>query len=389
MHERMSYPASETSAASTPSTATDEPIVSIDRVTKRFGSLVALRNVSLQIHRGEVYGLLGPIGAGKSTLLKLLLGFLYPDKGTIKLFGSSNLTRAHARLGYLPEKPRYHGNFSGREYLRFHGQLSGFSTADAARAADHALQTLSLKDVANRRIKTYSKGMTQRLGLAVILCGAGLSEAGVPPELIVLDEPASDLDPEGQIAVRDFILGCKERGSTVLLCSHQLTDVEKICSTVGILRGGRLVVQTSLGGGSRAIITGTPREGAAEIAPALIAYLTKLHPMVMVRGGEVAGEPLSVNLPVGPEIPHSAAIKNAAIKAMLDGRWDITSLYIDNRDLETLYMRAVQSATQSPAQRNGAKETVSTATKPLGDLPQVEKPARTGTPTSPLPPLDE
>ncbi|MEO6457360.1 MAG: ABC transporter ATP-binding protein [Chloroflexia bacterium] len=382
MHERTSYPASEISAASP---NTDKPVVSLDHVTKRFGNIVALRNVSLQIHRGEVYGLLGPNGAGKSTLLKLLLGFLYPDKGTIKLFGSSNLTRAHARLGYLPEKPRYHGNFSGREYLRFHGQLSGFSAADAARTADHALQNVGLKDAANRRIKTYSKGMTQRLGLAVVLCGAG----GEPPDLIVLDEPASGLDPEGQIAVRDFIRGCKERGSTVLLCSHQLTDVEKICSTVGILRGGRLVVQTDLKGGSRAIITGTPREGAAEIAPALIAYLTKLHPTVMVRGGEVGGEPLSVNLPIGPEIPHSAAIKSAAIKAMIDGRWDITSLYIDSRDLESLYLRAVQSPTQSAAQRNGAKETISTSAKSLVEPPQQVTPTRTGTPTSPLPALDE
>src|SRR5688500_7277188 len=159
MHEPTSYPASGNSATSTVS---NTPVVSLDRVTKRFGSLVALRNVSLQIHRGDVYGLLGPNGAGKSTLLKLLLGFLYPDKGTIKLFGSSNLTRAHARLGYLPEKPRYHGNFTGREYLRFHGQLSGFSPADASRTADQALETLGLQSAANRRIKTYSKGMTQR-----------------------------------------------------------------------------------------------------------------------------------------------------------------------------------------------------------------------------------
>ncbi len=381
------------SESSGTSPATERPVISLDHVTKRFGSLVALRNVSLQIDRGEVYGLIGPNGAGKSTLLKLLLGFLYPDIGTIKLFGSSNLTRAHARLGYLPEKPRYHGNFTGREYLRFHARLSGFRASDAARTADGALEKLGLQSAANKRIRTYSKGMAQRLGLAVVLCGA----AGSPPDLIVLDEPASDLDPEGQLAVKDFILDCKERGSTVLLCSHQLTEVEKICSTVGILRGGRLVIQTQLGGGSRAIITGTPREGAAEIAPALVAYLTKLHPTVMIRGGEAAGEPLMVNLPVGPEIPHSAAIKNAAIKAMLDGRWDITSLYIDNRDLETLYMRAVQS----PAQRNGSKEIISEQRadtgvpgRTQGSAPTTvavpeEKPARTGTPTSPLPPLDE
>ena len=377
MHERKSYPESETGTTSTPA---ETPVISLDHVTKRFGSLVALRNISLQIHQGEVYGLIGPNGAGKSTLLKLLLGFLYPDKGTIQLFGSSNVTRAHARLGYLPEKPRYHGNFTGREYLRFHGRLSGFGSSDAARTADYALEKVGLQSAANKRIRTYSKGMTQRLGLAVVLCGAG----GEPPDLLVLDEPASGLDPEGQLAVRDFILGCKERGSTVLLCSHQLTEVEKICSTVGILRAGRLVVQTALGGGSRAIITGIPREGAAEIAPALIAYLTKLHPGVMIRGGEAAGEPLMVNLPVGPDIPHSAAIKNAAIKAVLDGRWDITSLYVDNRDLETLYMRAVQS----PAERNGSKGTILNSTKLEVAKPEPP-PARTGTPTSPLPPLDQ
>src|SRR5688500_14175171 len=121
MHEPTSYPASGNSATSTVS---NTPVVSLDRVTKRFGSLVALRNVSLQINLGDVYGLLGPNGAGKSTLLKLLLGFLYPDKGTIKLFGSSNLTRAHARLGCLPEEPRSHGNFTGREELGFRGPPS-------------------------------------------------------------------------------------------------------------------------------------------------------------------------------------------------------------------------------------------------------------------------
>ena len=381
MHELTSYRTSAPNASSTPG---ETPVVDLDRVTKRFGSLVALRNVSLQIHRGEVYGLIGPNGAGKSTLLKLLLGFLHPDKGSVKLFDSTNLTHAHARLGYLPEKPRYHGNFTGREYLRFHGRLSGFNLAYAARTADHALEAVGLQSAANKRIRTYSKGMTQRLGLAVLLCGHERSGGGEPPDLLVLDEPASGLDPEGQLIARDFILGCKERGSTVLLCSHQLTEVEKICSTVGILRAGRLVAQTALGGGSRAIITGTPREGAAQIAPALIEYLLKLHPAVMVKGGQAAGEPLMVNLPVGPDVPHGPAIKTAAIKAMLDGRWDITSLYIDNRDLETLYMRAVQS----PVQRNGSKEPTSETARPQATTIE-ERPARTGPPTTPLSASDE
>jgi ABC-2 type transport system ATP-binding protein len=260
--------------------------------------VAALRDLSLQIGRGEVFGLLGPNGAGKSTLLKLLLGFLYPDKGTIRLFGSTNLTRAHARLGYLPEKPRYHGNFTGREYLQMHAGLSGFNSKDSRIVAEHSLRAVELGPAADRRIRTYSKGMMQRLGLAVVLSASG----GRPPELLMLDEPGSGLDPEGQSAVRDFILDCKGQGSTVLMCSHQLTEVERICTSVAVLRAGRLVLQTRLDVPPRVYIGARPRDGAMEIAPYLISYLRSLHALVSVQGGEKDGEPLFVSLPTGKSI---------------------------------------------------------------------------------------
>lgn len=321
------------------------PILSIEHVSKRFRNVAALRDVSLQIAPGEVFGLLGPNGAGKSTLIKLILGFLYPDKGAIKLFGSTNLTRGHARLGYLPEKPRYHSNFTGREYVQTQAGLSGFGSKDARAVADHSLQTVGLASAADRRISTYSKGMTQRLGLAVVLSASG----GRPPDLLVLDEPASGLDPEGQISVRDFILDCKGQGSTVLLCSHQLTEVESICTVVAILRAGRLVMQTRLDVPPKVHIGATPRDGAREIAPHLISYLRSLHPLVSVQGGEKDGEPMLVSLPTGKNVAGAEAIKTAALRAMLDARWDIMSVYVESKDLETLYLQVVKP-------KKGAKE---------------------------------
>jgi ABC-2 type transport system ATP-binding protein len=322
------------------------PIIALERVSKRFDHVTALDNVSLRIQQGETFGLLGPNGAGKSTVLKLVLGFLHPDHGTVRVFGSTDLMRAHARLGYMAEQPRYHGNFTGREYLRFQSRLTGLRGRSARNAADRALEAVGLKADADRRIKTYSKGMRQRLGLAVALTGA----AGDVPELLVLDEPASGLDVEGQVAVRDIILDCKSRGSTILLCSHQLTQVERVCSAVGILRAGRLIAQTRLGEASRVAVVATPRDGAGEILPYLLEYLKKLHPQVTATGGEKEGEPLTVSLPTGPTIPKAAAMKAAALRALIDARWDIVSVNVDTRDLETLYLQAVKPKDRPPVE---------------------------------------
>ncbi|MDQ3929828.1 MAG: ABC transporter ATP-binding protein [Chloroflexota bacterium] len=332
---------------------TSEPtIVGIERVSKSYKNIYALRNISLIITQGEIFGLLGPNGAGKSTLLKLLLGFLRPDDGRITVFGSTNLGRAHSRIGYLPERPAYHGNFTGREYLHLHAKLSGFDGKGARLVASRALEAMQLGEAADRRIRTYSKGMRQRLGLAVAVMSAG----GRPPDFLVLDEPSGSLAPEGQVAVREIILECRQAGSTILLCSHQLTEVERVCTTVGILRAGRLVAHTRLDGGSRVNITGVPRAGALEIAPHLVEYLKNLHPTVWVKGGKGEQEPMAVSLPTGPEVPNSAAIKAAAIRAMLDAHWDITSVYIEHKDLESIYLQAIQPERKPVAEVKESEE---------------------------------
>ncbi|HYP18545.1 MAG TPA: ATP-binding cassette domain-containing protein, partial [Chloroflexia bacterium] len=248
------------------------------------------------------------------------------------------------------EQPSYHGNFSGREYVQFQARLTGLSARDAKTMAARALKRVGLEEAANRRIRTYSKGMKQRLGLAVAVYACG----DTPPELLVLDEPASGLAPEGQVAVREVLLDCNRLGSTILLCSHQLTEVERICSQVGILRGGRLVALTRLDDQSRAVIVAAPRPRALELSTFLIEYLRNLHPAVLVKGGLVEDERLYVSLPTGDDVPHAAAMKAAAIKAMVDARWDILSLHVENRDLESIYLQAVRpsrkdAATPDPA----------------------------------------
>ncbi|HEX8220223.1 MAG TPA: ATP-binding cassette domain-containing protein [Chloroflexia bacterium] len=352
------------------------PIVQIERVSKQFRGVAALRGVSLSIERGEIFGLLGPNGAGKSTLLKLLLGFLHADAGAVKLFGSTDLTRAHARIGYLPEQPSYHGNFSGREYVEFQARLAGLSARDARTVTTRALKRVGLEEAANRRIRTYSKGMKQLLGLAVAVYACG----DTPPELLVLDEPASGLAPEGQVAVREVLLDSNRLGSTILLCSHQLTEVERICSQVGILRGGRLVGLTRLDDKSRAVIVAAPRPRALELSTFLIEYLRNLHPAVIVKGGLVEDERLFVSLPTGDDVPHAAAMKAAALKAMVDARWDILSLHVEDRDLESIYLQAVRPPRKDAATTHQAgSKSVEAATiartaeiAPVEEAPAVE-----------------
>ncbi|MDQ3930270.1 MAG: ATP-binding cassette domain-containing protein [Chloroflexota bacterium] len=369
-------PAQQPDTAGATATATESgakaPIAQIERVSKQFRGVAALRGVSFNLESGEIFGLLGPNGAGKSTLLKLLLGFLHSDGGSIKLFGSGDLTKAHARIGYLPEQPRYHGNFSGREYLEFQARLAGLKARDAKAIAAHALKRVGLEEAANRRIRTYSKGMRQRLGLAVAVYATG----DTPPELLVLDEPASGMAPEGQVAVREVLLESNRHGSTILLCSHQLTEVERICSRVGILRGGKLVALTRMDDRSRVVIVATPRPRGFELASYLIEYLRNLHPAVVIRGGLVETEPLVVSLPTGDDVPHAASMKAAAIRAIVDARWDVVSLHVENRDLESIYMQAVR-----PSRKDGAtdrqadgKAPVATEVAPVPSTPAADAP---------------
>src|SRR5687767_6045470 len=216
------------------------PAISIQNLTKVFPvpfkreRITAVRELSLTVEPGQVYGLLGPNGSGKSTTMKIVLGLVTPTSGRTEIFGlDSRLVESREAVGFLPENPYFYKFLTGIETLRFFGKLCGLSGRALEDRARDLLARVGLSDAADRRIGGYSKGMLQRIGLAQALVQQ--------PRLLVLDEPTAGVDPAGSREIRDLILDFKHRGLTVLLCSHLLSQVQEICDRVGILHQGRLV----------------------------------------------------------------------------------------------------------------------------------------------------
>lgn len=209
--------------------------IEIADVHKRFGALHVLRGLSLQVKMGEVYGLLGQNGAGKSTLTHLLLGFLQPDSGRIAVMGSTPRA-ARTQVGYLPERVRYHSSFTAREYLRSLGAFSGLREPHLSVRVDELLDQVGLWMAANRRLGRFSKGMLQRLGLAQAVIHS--------PDLLLIDEPSSGLDLAGQRDMVELLADLRAQGLAILMCSHQVAELESLCDRVGVLRQGRIVAES-------------------------------------------------------------------------------------------------------------------------------------------------
>jgi ABC-2 type transport system ATP-binding protein len=222
-----------------PSVAADAPAIETDRLAKRYGSTVALAGLSMVVPRGQVFGFLGPNGAGKTTAVKLLLGLAHPTGGTGRLLGAPLGDRLiRQQVGYLPELFRYQAWLTARDVLRLHAQLCGLRPQDRPAAIVESLRTVDLADRADARVGTFSKGMQQRLGLAVALLGR--------PAIVILDEPTSALDPIGRLDVRTIIRRLRDEGTTVFLNSHLLGEVERVCDVVAIVDRGRVVADGPL-----------------------------------------------------------------------------------------------------------------------------------------------
>ena len=208
------------------------------RLGKRYGQTLALAGVDLEVKPGELVGLLGPNGAGKSTLVKIACGLVRPSDGDARVTGEpAGSAAARARLGYLAELFRFPGWLRADELLRLHQRLAGSSGGPAERG--ELLELVGLSDAAGVKVEAMSKGMQQRLGIAQALVGS--------PRLLMLDEPTSALDPVGRRIVRDLLLELKRRGVAVLLNSHLLSEVERVCDRVAILVSGRIVAQGAPG----------------------------------------------------------------------------------------------------------------------------------------------
>jgi ABC-2 type transport system ATP-binding protein len=214
--------------------------VTFDQLSVRFASrkseVVALDNISLVVPCGTVFGFLGPNGAGKTTAIHVLLGFQQATAGRATIFDCDvRAAIARQRIGYLPEHPDAYRFLTGREMLAFAGRLCGLSGTVLAQRTGAVLQEVDLRDAADRRIATYSRGMRQRICLAQALIH--------DPDLLILDEPTGGLDPVGRLLIRRIISDWRRRGKTVFFSSHELSEVELVCDRVCILARGRVVAQ--------------------------------------------------------------------------------------------------------------------------------------------------
>ena len=193
----------------------------------------ALKSLDIEINKGEIFGLLGPNGSGKSTTIKLILGLLFPTSGRVLVFDKdATETRKNERIGYLPEESYLYKFLTAQETLDFYGRLFNMSASERSERVNNLIRMVGLERARNRQLREFSKGMTRRVGLAQALIN--------DPDLVMLDEPTTGLDPIGTREMKDLILNLRDQGKTILLCSHQLADVQDVCDRVAILHQGEL-----------------------------------------------------------------------------------------------------------------------------------------------------
>lgn len=285
--------------------------------------VTALEGLDLEVRQGEVFGFLGPNGAGKTTTLKILMGLIYPTSGRAWLFGKHIGDRdAKSRLGFLPEAPYFYDYLTGAEFLRFYGELFGLSASVVNRRISELLELVGMTHARDLQLRKFSKGMLQRIGIAQALIN--------DPELVVLDEPMSGLDPIGRKEIRDLILRLKDTGKTIFFSSHILHDAEMLCDRVSILVKGRLVamgrVSDLVGAAStqsiEVLVEGLGADGLAQVKP----FTEK----ITVSGDRAL---LVLN---GQQQVDGVLDRIRALKARL------ISLTPQNSSLEDLFMRQVR-----------------------------------------------
>lgn len=263
-----------------------DAIVQIQQLRKIFRvgfwgrRVTAVDGISFDVQRGEIFGFLGPNGAGKTTTIKMLMGLIYPSGGTAALFGQPiGDPAAKAKVGFLPESPYFYDYLTGREFLRFYGHLFGMMGNRLNARVDELLDLVGMTHASDLQLRKFSKGMLQRVGIAQALIN--------DPELVVLDEPMSGLDPIGRKEVRDLILRLKESGKTVMLSSHILHDAEVLCDRVAMIMRGKLV---ACGPVSELIAGDTTHEVEMVIDRLLPEALDRIKPLaskVVLQGERV------------------------------------------------------------------------------------------------------
>lgn len=297
--------------------------IQIERLWKRFkgpgGTVLAVRDLSLEVEPGQIFGFLGPNGAGKTTTLNVLLGFLRPTKGTARIFGRpAGAIDAKRRIGFLSEVHTTYDYLTPEEALAFYGKLFGIPWATVRERTEKLLELVGLSHAARRRVGTFSKGMRQRMGLAEALIN--------DPDLLLLDEPTAGLDPVGRREMKDALLALRNEGKTVFLCSHLLSEVEEICDRVAILYDGQLLRIGKL----EELLTATERREllAERVPPEVVAKVREMAVSVEETGGIVKAV-----------LPKERA--GEALRLLVSSGAEVLSYNPYRERLETLFMRLV------------------------------------------------
>ncbi len=302
------------------------PVVTCERLAKTYrgalarGGVRALVGLDLAVPAGQTFGLLGPNGAGKTTLVKLLLGIAFPTSGTSAVLGRpAGDVRARERIGYLPENHRYPPHLTGEQVLHHFGRLSGLPGARRTRRVEDLLRRVRLTEWRSLRVHKYSKGMMQRLGMAQAILN--------DPDLLILDEPTDGVDPIGRREIRDLLLEQRARGATIFLNSHLLSEVERLCDRVAILKDGALVREGGVADLTRPRSVWQVDTRAAP--PVALAGAVARAPGARVREG-------------GVEIEGDLPALNGLIDALRGQGVEITAVLPRRDSLEDVFVKVIE-----------------------------------------------
>jgi len=311
--------------------------IEIKNLVKRYKSVVAVNDISLDVYEGEIFGFLGPNGAGKTTTIKTLLGLIFPSAGEVKVLGKpAGDIDVKVKVSYLPESPYFYEHMTAREVVGFYGGLFGLTGAARDKRVDYLLDMVGLSGAGTKSLRAFSKGMLQRVGIAQALIN--------DPKVLFFDEPTSGLDPVAHRDIRNLIVHLKNEGRTIFLSSHQLSDVELVCDRVSILNKGKIrrlgTVSDLIAGGNVEIVADNVTQNAE--ATAKLKSITS--------NVEEVGSKLVITCSA------SSAGKNAVLDWVRANGGDIVSVTETRRTLEDIFYETVREgeATGSVASKETA-----------------------------------
>ena len=302
----------------------DYPIIEVKNLTKRYNGSKAVDNISFKINQGEIFGFLGPNGAGKTTTIKSILGLVNINAGEIKINGfdiKKHAKEAKKFVGYLPEKVAFYNNLTALQNLNFYAEMKNVPRTECKQL----IEEFMLSDSLNKKLGKFSKGMTQRLGMARAILGN--------PSILILDEPSGGLDPRGVVLVRDKIFELKNRGATIFISSHILSEIQAVCDRVGIINKGVLVAEDTVDELSKKL----------NLKPKITVTLDKISDEIVEAVRKVKGVDKIEIQEKNIEIICDSKTKAKVIVAVATAGGNIINLYTQEPSLEEVFMRYTEA----------------------------------------------